>query len=220
MYLVTPHSFLLVADDTSTPGAAEEGLFDVSAAQARLPSPAMAQFYIRISDLAPDADPGTSLSRASRPLDGVLLAGGNGRARIEQLSGRLAVHEARAGLAQGATKIIAVIDTPAGALAAPQLPGCSARLAGLVFDGAALADRLGPAALAAARGMSLLAAAVGGIEAIDGPQRLSGAAFAAACEAARAEGFAGKAALDAAQAEIVAAVFGGPSIDKPPLSGP
>ncbi len=155
--------------------------------------------------------------------DGVLLAGATGRRDVETPVGTARRGRgARRPCRRGTKKIIAAIDTPAGALAAAQLPGCSARLAGLVFDGEALAGVLGPGALAAARGGVLLAAAAGGSWRSTARSGCTATLSHAACKAARAEGFSGKAALDAPQAETVAAVFAGPhgqSIDKPPRSG-
>lgn len=104
---------------------------------------------------------------AQRP-DGVLLRGARCGRDVAALGGRLAVCEAQAGLPDGATAILPAIGHPLGVLDARSFAGASPRLAGLGFDGTALAAGLdGAGALAQARSLVRLAAAAAGVAAFD-----------------------------------------------------
>ncbi|TDR93739.1 hypothetical protein [Enterovirga rhinocerotis] len=152
--------------------------------------------------------------------DGILLRGAIGRPDIERLGAKLAVLEAEHGRPAGSIGIVAsVADEAAGALALAGLRP-HPRLAGLVFDRAALAASLGCApeaqALCHAAATTILAASACGVPAIallesegdldgrdvtsprsDGPQDGEGARLwpglrvEDAAIAARREGFAG-----------------------------
>ena len=145
-------------------------------------------------------------------LDGI-AAPVEGAADLARLANRLAVHEAEAGLPDGATRIVALIGSAAGVLGAAGLAGASPRLAGLAWDAEALADDLGidldlsgawPAPLAQARGQVVLAARVAGVPAFETVRRDS-ASLAGTADAARLDGFAGIAVRDPAEAALVAA---------------
>jgi len=96
---------------------------------------------------------------------------------VAHLGSRLAVHEARLGLPDGATAIVAVIGSSLGVLNAGSFVGASPRLVGLAWDADALAAELDvsrtseagfwSAVLAQARGFVRLAAAAARIAAID-----------------------------------------------------
>jgi citrate lyase subunit beta/citryl-CoA lyase len=150
----------------------------------------------------------------------VMLPKTRGAADVQEMSSKLALHEALNALEDGATAIIASIDTVEGLLAAASLRGSSARLIGLAWDAEALSAEVGAEAshdgegglaapLQTARNLTLFAAAAAGVNAID-------AAFASGPDAARllAEtsaagraGFIAKLALDPAQAAIINEAF-------------
>jgi citrate lyase subunit beta / citryl-CoA lyase len=152
--------------------------------------------------------------------DAILLPGSLGAPSVQQLSTKLAVREARLGLADGATGIIAVADTAQSLFAMGSYRGSTGRLLGVAWSAESLAsdigaeanrDRLGnylgPYRLA--RELTLLAATSARVAAID-------AAFPAARDleglraealAVRRDGFAGKIAIDPAQVAVVNDVF-------------
>ena len=135
---------------------------------------------------------------------GVALARAGGGADVQRLGARLAVEEARQGLADGALQILAfATETPEAVLGLPGYRDASARLAGLVVTRAALAAALragpesGPVRLA--RDLAVIAARAAGVPVFD-----------AACAdplAARADGFDGVAALAPDQVPVIRAAF-------------
>lgn len=142
--------------------------------------------------------------------DGVFLSAGDGAAGLQRLAVKLAVREAQAGLADGATRIgVFVGADPAGVLALPSFAGASPRLAALAFDEAGLRAALGladggGAAIETARAMVVLAAAAAGVPALAPPVRAGGEA---AFSAARRDGFAGAMARSPAQVAAIRAIF-------------
>jgi len=155
----------------------------------------------------------------------VMLPGTRAASDVQQLSSKLALREALNALEDGATAIVACLDTAEGLLAAASLRGSSARLVAVAWDAEALsadvgarASRDGGGALVAplqtARDIALFAATAAGVDAVD-------TAFAGRDEALRTEtrtarraGFAAKLALDPAQAEIVNEAFGGANVSE------
>jgi citrate lyase subunit beta/citryl-CoA lyase len=152
--------------------------------------------------------------------DAILLPGSVGAQSVQQLSAKLAVREADVSLADGSTRIIAVADTARSLFAMGSYRGSSARLCAIAWSAEALrsdigaesghdraADYAGPCRLA--RDVTLLAAASAGVAAIDSPFAELGdaAGLRAAALAARRDGFAGKMAIDPAQAAIINDVF-------------
>lgn len=122
---------------------------------------------------SPDADLDAVMRNAP---DGVVLRSCESGREVARLGARLAVREARAGLPDGAIRIVAMVETARGVLGLPSLAGSSRRLAGIAWDAVALAAELGaPAsrhpdlipALARVRTLVRLAAAAAGVEAID-----------------------------------------------------
>ncbi len=151
---------------------------------------------------------------------GIFLEQAESGASVQHLAAKLAVAEAEAGLVDGATKIFALAaQTPAAVFALKTFAGCSRRLAGLVFEPAPLAAELGVAvdapAIALARSLLVLAARAAGAPALAGAEEVGSAALLAACGRARADGFSGKLAADAAQIGPIAAAFAA-AIDKRP----
>jgi citrate lyase subunit beta/citryl-CoA lyase len=151
----------------------------------------------------------------------IVLPQARGRACVQQLSAKLALREALLGLDDGATGIVAVVDTAEALLALAGLGGASARLIGLAWDAEALRLEIGAAAarsddggfagtLRLAREMTLLAAVAAGVPAIDTafPDPRNLAAAKAEALAAKRAGFAAKVATSPAQAAVVNQAFG------------
>ena len=157
----------------------------------------------------------------------VMLPRTRGASDVQQLSSKLALREALNALEDGATRIVASIDTAEGLIAAASLRGSSARLVAVAWDAEALATEVGVEArrdgdgallapLRTARDMTLIAAAAAGVGAID-------AAFAGwdpeallhEAQAARRYGFVAKLAIDPAQATIVNEAFAGGRTGEP-----
>jgi citrate lyase subunit beta/citryl-CoA lyase len=152
--------------------------------------------------------------------DAILLPRSLGAASVQQLSAKLAVREAQLGLADGATRIIAVADTAQSLFHMGSYRGSSARLAGVAWSAEALRadigaetdrDRLGGALgpYRLARELTLLAATSARVSAIDTafPDIRDMDGLRAEALAARRDGFAGKIALDPAQVGIINDVF-------------
>ena len=97
--------------------------------------------------------------------DAVLLRDARSGRDVAALGARLAVLEAEGGLPDGGTGILAQVGHPLGVLDARGFAGASPRLAGLGFDGAALAGIVGADVAAQARGLVRLAAAAAGVPA-------------------------------------------------------
>ena len=158
---------------------------------------------------------GLRAAAALRPR-GLALTQATGGADVQRLGARLAVEEATLGLPEGSLGILVfATESPEAIFGLSSYRGASQRLAGLVWTVAPLdaalgatPGRRGPFRLA--RDMTLLAAKAAGAPAID-------AAFAdaddleglrAEAQAARADGFDGKAAVSAAQVAVINEVFG------------
>src|SRR5580704_19384529 len=152
--------------------------------------------------------------------DAILLPGSLGAASAQQLSAKLAVREAHLGLADGATWVIAVIDTAQALFNLGRYRGSSARLIGVAWSAEALRADIGAetdreplgdylGAYRLARELTLLAATSARVAAIDAAfpdisdlERLRAEAL-----AARRDGFAGKIAIDPAQVAVISDVF-------------
>jgi len=155
----------------------------------------------------------------------VMLPRTRGAADVQQLSSKLALREALNALDDGATAIVASIDTAEGLLAAASLRGSSARLVALAWDAEALAADVGAQAsrdgelvapLRTARDLVRLAAAAARVGAIDAPfpGGSDAASLHAEADATRRSGFTAKLALDPAQAAAINAAFAGASTGK------
>ena len=166
-----------------------------------------------------EADSDLDAVMAGAP-EAILLPGSVGAPSVQQLSAKLAVREAHLGLADGATRIIAVADTAQALFHMASYRGSSPRLIGVAWSpeslraeiGAETArDRLGDylGAYRLARELTLLAATSARVAAIDGVfpdigdfEGLRGEAL-----AARRDGFAGKMAIAAAQVAVINEIF-------------
>jgi citrate lyase subunit beta/citryl-CoA lyase len=141
--------------------------------------------------------------------EGVFLEACEGRADVQGLSAKLAVREAMAGVAEGATRIVALAaQTPAGVFALGGYSQASARLAGLALDDAPLPGDA--QAKATVRTLLVLGAAAAGVPALQIAPGGVGPTLAAACAAARREGFSGMLARFPGQISAIEAAFGGP----------
>jgi citrate lyase subunit beta/citryl-CoA lyase len=101
--------------------------------------------YVQAADLESDALDRDLAEIIPAAPDGVLLEDARIGANVQQLSAKLAVAEALAGLDDGRTSILALIQSPAAILAIAGFSGASARLSGLVYDEDALRMRIAPA---------------------------------------------------------------------------
>ena len=156
---------------------------------------------------------------ASGP-DAILLPLSLGAPSVQQLSAKLAVREAQLGLADGATRIIAVADTAQSLFHMGSYRGSSARLMGVAWSTEALhadigaestRDRLGDhlGAYRLARELTLLAATSARVAAIDTafPDIRDLEGLRAEALAARRDGFTAKIARDPAQVGVINDVF-------------
>ncbi len=169
--------------------------------------------YVKVHDLASgltDADLDAIMPAGPH---GIVLPRTVGATDVQQLGVKLGVREAEHGLADGATRILAVAaDSARGLLAIGSVPSASPRLAGIAWDVVALAgdlrvvsardeDGRWTAPFLQARGMTVIAAVAAGVPAID----CVGADEEYAV--ARCDGFAGRITRDPRQVAAINAVF-------------
>ncbi len=153
--------------------------------------------------------------------DAILLPKSLGGASVQQLGAKLAVCEAENGLADGATRILAIASESARALFGFEgYRGCSRRLEGLAWGGEDLSadlgaetNRLPDGAYAApyvfARTLTLIGAVAAGVNAIDAvfTNFRDAEGLRAEALAARRDGFSAKMAIHPAQIPVINAVF-------------
>ena len=165
-------------------------------------------------------DSALEVLRATPP-HGVVLQAAEGAPSVQQLGSRLAVFEAEADVADGATRVVAEISTPAGVLSAATLAGASKRFLALLFGRAALASALGTdeasAPVESARALLILAAAAAGAHAIDAPC-CDPAWLEEECLGARRDGFFGKCAAREEDIGVIERLLGAPDVEKSPHS--
>lgn len=178
------------------------------------------KLIVRLSPLdsgEADSDLGAVMAHAP---DAILLPGSLGAASVQQLSAKLAVREADCALADGVTRIIAVVDTARALFGMGSYRIASARLAAIAWSAESLRNDVGAATerddqgayagpYRLARDLTLLAAASAGVAAIDTvfTGRRDKESLRAEALAARRDGFSGKMAVDAAQTAVVNDVF-------------
>lgn len=154
------------------------------------------QVYVRVS---PNGD--LDAAMASHPT-GLAISVPAGARDVAYLGTRLAVHEAEAGLADGSTRILALVETAAAVLVLPTLVGASPRLCGIAWDADALARDIGAPAsrdadgvlippLMLIRSQVVLAAAAAGVAAVDTACAVE-SAFLREVDEGRRDGFAAK----------------------------
>ena len=144
--------------------------------------------------------------------DAIWLAAAIGRRSVAALGAELAVWEAEHGLPDGATGIVASVESAAGAMAMGELPGASPRLQAIAWDEGRLRRSLGlapdgamPAPVEQVRSALVLAARAAGVPAIDTPHPgASGSgSFEDAVRLAFRDGYATKLAQDASELATV-----------------
>lgn len=153
--------------------------------------------------------------------DAILLPKANCGADIQDLSTRIAVHEAEAGLPEGVIKIHALMtETAAGMLAAASFASKSTRLAALAWGAEDLAADIGASSnkddtgrytdvFRLARSLTILAASHSNVEAIDTvfTDFRDGEGLDHECRAAVRDGFSGKMAIHPDQVAVINAAF-------------
>ena len=198
--------------------AREQAFAFLAGAVPRHPRP---RLYVRVNGLKSGLAEADLDAVMRVPPDGILLPKCLNGAAIQQLGAMLAVKEAEHDLADGATRIMAIVtETAASIFHMATYAGASQRLEGLAWGAEDLA-----ACLAAetnrgaggdysfpyllARSLTLFAAAAAGalaIDAVDGKFRdLAGLRH--ECEVAARDGFAGKMAIHPAQIEVINEIF-------------
>jgi citrate lyase subunit beta/citryl-CoA lyase len=188
------------------------------AAAAQTPRPRLLLRVNALDSAMTDADLDAVMPGAP---DAIVLPKSLGGASIQQLGAKLAVREASLGLADGATRIIAIATESARALfGMDSYRGCSARLEGLAWGGEDLSadigaesNRLpdgayaGPYALA--RNLTLLGAVAADVTPIDEVYTnfRDSEGLRAEAIAARRDGFWAKMAIHPAQVAVINDVF-------------
>lgn len=180
-----------------------------------------ALLYVRVNDLSTGSiQDDLAAIVGSRP-DGIMLPKANSAADIVEVSAMLRVCEAEAGLADGATKIIAIItETAAGLLAASTYRQPIARIAGLTWGAEDLSADIGARTprddhgrytdvFRLARATTILAASACQTAAIDTVfvDFRDMEALRAECLEAERDGFTGKMAIHPAQVPVVNELF-------------
>ena len=153
--------------------------------------------------------------------DGILLPKSRSGADVQHLGAKLAVREAECGLADGATKIVAIAtETAASIFNMGSYAGASRRLAGLTWGAEDLAAALGAevnrlpdgnyaAPYVLARTLTLFAANAADVQPIDTiyANFRDRDGLRAECEASRREGFTGKMAIHPDQVAVINEIF-------------
>ncbi|HEY1783855.1 MAG TPA: aldolase/citrate lyase family protein [Roseiarcus sp.] len=152
--------------------------------------------------------------------DAIFLPCSLGAASVQQLSAKLAVREAEFALDDGSTRIIALADAARSFFGMGSYRGSSVRLIGIAWSAESLRNDIGaetdrnPSGAYASpyrltRDLTLIAAAAAGVAAVDtGFAELHDEeGLRAEALAARRDGFAGKIAIDPAQAAVINGAF-------------
>jgi citrate lyase subunit beta/citryl-CoA lyase len=182
---------------------------------------AAAALIVRVNDFTTGlTDSDLAAIMPARP-DGIMLPKAVGSADIARLSAKLRVHEAENGIADGATRIIAIItETAVGLLAAPSYGEPHPRLAGLTWGAEDLSADIGARAardgngrytdvFRLARALTILAASAAQTAAIDTVfvNFRDMDALRAECVEAERDGFTAKMAIHPAQIPLINEIF-------------
>lgn len=184
-------------------------------------------FIVRINALDTGMSDDDLAAIVSAAPDAVLLPKAGSGADIQDLSARIGVYEAEAGLALGKIRIHALMtETAGGMLAAGTFAAKSERLAALAWGAEDLAANIGASSnkdesgvytdvFRMARSLTILAAANSGVDAIDTVftdfRDLNG--LDAECRAAVRDGFSGKMAIHPDQVAVINRAFTPPPAD-------
>ena len=172
--------------------------------------------YVRV-----EADPEAGLEDARavfRPgLDGLVLPKVSEVSRLQQTDAALEALEAGAGMEPGSVRILAMIESARGLLAAPAIAAACPRMVGLFFGaedftldlGVFASDEEGPDEMLYARSAVAVAAASRGLVAVDRivPEFQTLEPLAADCKRARRLGFGGKGVIHPRQIACVHQAF-------------
>jgi citrate lyase subunit beta/citryl-CoA lyase len=186
-----------------------------------LREPSRPRLYVRVNGLKSGLTEADLAAVMLTPPDGILLPKSVNGASLQHLGALLAVKEAEQDLADGATKIMAIVtETPAALFNLGSYGGASQRLEGLTWGAEDLAAALGaetnrgadgaytfPYVLA--RSLTLFAAASAGVQPIDAVHGnfRDLARLRLECEEGKRDGFVGKMAIHPAQIEIINEIF-------------
>lgn len=168
-----------------------------------------------------EADPEAGLEDARavfRPgLDGLVLPKVSEAAHLHQMDAALGALEAQAGLEPGSVRILAMIESARGLLAAPEIAAACPRMAGLFFGaedftldlGVFASEEEGPDEMLYARSAVAVAAASRGLVAVDRivPEFQTLEPLAADAKRARRLGFGGKGVIHPRQITCVHQAF-------------
>ena len=172
--------------------------------------------YVRV-----EADPGRGLEDAravvGSGLDGLVLPKVSEVSRLQQMDSELVALEAGAGLKPGSVRILAMIESARGLLAAPKIVAACPRMVGLFFGaedftldlGVFASDEEGPDEMLYARSAVAVAAASRGLVAVDRivPEFRTLEPLAADSRRARRLGFGGKGVIHPRQIACVHQAF-------------
>ena len=180
-----------------------------------------AAIYVRVNDLTTGLTNDDLAALVPTRPDGIMLPKAGGGQDVQRLSTKLRVHEAEAGLPDGATKILPIItETAAAVFTASTYTGASERLCGLTWGAEDLSAAIGARTardgsgrytdvFRLARAVTLLAASAADIAAVDTvfPNFRDSAGFAAECADAERDGFTAKMAIHPDQVSVINAAF-------------
>lgn len=177
--------------------------------------------YVRVNDLSTGLTDDDLAAVVKAGPGGIMLPKSNSGEDVARLAVRLRVHEAEAGIADGATRILPIItETPAGVLNAGTYAGASERLSGLTWGAEDLSAEIGAAAtrdedgrytdvFRFARISTILAATAAEVAPIDTvfPNFRDEEAFHRDCLEGARDGFTGRMAIHPVQVPVINAVF-------------
>ncbi|ATU91546.1 HpcH/HpaI aldolase/citrate lyase family protein [Phyllobacterium zundukense] len=179
------------------------------------------RLFVRINDLTSGlANDDLTAVMPALP-HGILLPKSNSGKDVTRLAAKLNVHEARAGVAEGSTQILAIItETAIGTLSAASYPDVSTRLIGLSWGAEDLSAAIGARkardesgrytdVFRLARAVTILGASAAEVAAIDTVyiNYRDDGGLARECMDAERDGFTGKLAIHPAQVPIINETF-------------
>ena len=179
------------------------------------------KLFVRLNDLETGLTEDDLAGVMPAKPDGVMLPKSNSGHDVTRLSAKLNVHEARNGLPEGSTPIVAIVsETAAGVLSAASYQGASDRLLGITWGAEDLSADIGARtardedgrytdAFRLARALTVLGASAAGVAAIDTVfvDYRDTDGLAAECAAAERDGFTAKMAIHPAQVPVINRIF-------------